>query len=148
MKQITLLVFLSIAGVGCGDEDLPQSRFAVNPANAPQGSQVTPVNPPDLVPEPKCVRAQQGGLTVTIKNNGAFANTTAATARVDYSFSTTPQFATTELIPGNESRDVLVSWPPEPVPAGDFDITITADPGGLVPESNEANNTVAVHCIS
>ena len=104
------------------------------------------VEPPDFEPIEGCERVQ-GGLLITVKNNGAFAAAASTSVVVKFSWSNTLKPGNTGVIPANGASKAFVEWPPEPVPAGDFDVWVIANPT-LEGETNTANNFFSDHCIS
>jgi len=104
-------------------------------------------NLPDLLPrqteQSYCQRDAQGGLVVTIKNQGE-ANAAASKTRIALDRGAAYDRATPPLAVGAEA-----SLEPVPLPQGEGTIvfTIKADAAATVREMNESNNTAMGACL-
>jgi hypothetical protein len=103
----------------------------------------------DLIPAPDangnfCRRDPSGRLIVTVRNLGS-GDAAPSVVKVTYSNGVT-NTASTPLVPGGGSVDVLVAFPGGCF-TPDCGFRITVDSTGVVTETNELNNTASGTCL-
>lgn len=142
-----LTSFILVLGMGMSISVMADNHVPTLSENEIEALQkLARIEPPDFEPIEGCERVQ-GGLLITVKNNGAFAAAASTGVVVKFSWSNTLRGGNTGLIAANGTSKAFVEWPPEPVPAGDFDVWVIANPS-LQDEINTANNFFSDHCIS